>query len=508
MRPIIKSAVILAIAIVCLNLSLLVYGYLSAGPDHVFGGINYSPLDGNTYLAKMQQGYDGAWRFTLPYECETGEGAYVYLYYLFLGHVSGWLGLTCLFVYHFSRLVNGIIFILVLAVFISKVIPDQTWARRALWLSGLGSGMGWLALPFNVVTADMWLAEAYPFLSILANPHFPLGMAIALGIFVLVISQENWRNTLLVSGLCLLLSVVQQFLLVIVLILLFVITGYRIILKKDRRIKFLVLGVIGGLPYLVYQFWALTSDPILSQWTVQNLTPAPVIWNLILSLSPVIIVAAFAIIQYQRLVSDHKFMVVIWFLVSLILAYLPFALQRRFLVGIYIVSSLLAVLVILVISKNPSTQSRIYRIILCLSLPGAAIILLVMASGIISRAPSLYLTKSENNALNWLANNSPKGSLVIASPELGNFIPARSGNCVIYGHEFESINSEERSSALISFYSGEDNTLLMDQIPDNVNIIYLLYGPRERKLGSPDLLQDLPVAYSSDDVIVYEFPQD
>ena len=44
----------------------------------IFGGFLLNPLDGNSYLAKMRQGYEGEWKFTLPYSSNPGEGAYLF----------------------------------------------------------------------------------------------------------------------------------------------------------------------------------------------------------------------------------------------------------------------------------------------------------------------------------------------------------------------------------------------------------------------------------------------
>lgn len=60
---------------------------LAAGGDtHVFGGFLLNPIDGNSYLAKMMQGWSGAVTFTLPYTAEPGEGVILFVFYLFLGH--------------------------------------------------------------------------------------------------------------------------------------------------------------------------------------------------------------------------------------------------------------------------------------------------------------------------------------------------------------------------------------------------------------------------------------
>ena len=53
----------------------------------------------------------------------------------------------------------------------------------------LGSGLGWIAAFFQQSTSDLWVAEAYPFLSAYTNPHFPL--AIALMLFLLILSERE-----------------------------------------------------------------------------------------------------------------------------------------------------------------------------------------------------------------------------------------------------------------------------------------------------------------------------
>mgnify|MGYP001345878526 FL=1 len=49
----------------------LPYALAYAAPDgRVFGGILFALEDGLSYLAKMRQGWRGAWLFTLPYTAE------------------------------------------------------------------------------------------------------------------------------------------------------------------------------------------------------------------------------------------------------------------------------------------------------------------------------------------------------------------------------------------------------------------------------------------------------
>src|SRR4030066_298815 len=52
----------------------------AAGQDFDFGGMLLNPMDGNSYLAKMYQGWQGNWQFRLPFTADPGEGAYFFLY--------------------------------------------------------------------------------------------------------------------------------------------------------------------------------------------------------------------------------------------------------------------------------------------------------------------------------------------------------------------------------------------------------------------------------------------
>ena len=68
----------------------------------------YNPQDGNSYLAKMYQGWEGNWRFVLPYTAEAGEGAYLFLFYILLGHIARVCGLSPILIFHLVRVLCSI----------------------------------------------------------------------------------------------------------------------------------------------------------------------------------------------------------------------------------------------------------------------------------------------------------------------------------------------------------------------------------------------------------------
>ena len=109
-----------------------------------FTGLIFNPQDGNSYIAKMRQGFVGSWSFRLPYTSEPHAGALVYLFYLLLGHVARWMGLPLIVVYHVARAAGGAVMLLALYGLASR-LSDDVGERRAMFLlAALGSGLGWL----------------------------------------------------------------------------------------------------------------------------------------------------------------------------------------------------------------------------------------------------------------------------------------------------------------------------------------------------------------------------
>jgi hypothetical protein len=71
----------------------------------------------------------------------------------------------------------------------------------------------------------------------------------------------------------------------------------------------------------------------------------------------------------------------------------------------------------------------------------------------------------------------PENSLILASPELSLFLPAR-GFRVVYGHPFETVNAMGRKQAVEYFYNGRAcDVIAVEQVD------YVVMGPRETALA-------------------------
>ena len=505
------------------------WAYLTTGSDHFFGGFLFNPIDGNSYLAKMYQGWLGSWRFTLPYSPQSGEGTYLFLFYLALGHLSRVTGYSLHFVFHMMRLLGALILLIVLWNFYSQVSPTRIAARMAFLFALFGSGLGWFVSFFGILSADLWVAEGFPFLSAYANPHFPLGMSIL--IWVLMPRRESGqdRNSifdkkfgviLVIMGL--LLAILLPFGIVLAVVILAVMSIWeswervnsKNKLPQDKQLgilqliystvnfRKLILLSVGGIPVLLYQVWVTQSDPMLAIWSAQNLTISPPIWDLLISFAPVLLFGIPGAWFVWRKGGYAQRILIVWITVGILLIYIPWGLQRRFLLG-YMVP--LAGLAGLGLDHLFSHQKRIkiamLSVVIMMALPTNLLILVGGIGAIQSHESMFYLSKDEKISLDWLESNSPDDALVLASPQMGLFIPAYTGRRVLYGHPFETVNADVMEAKVEHFFQGmiKDN-----EISTLSDVDYLFYGPREREYGGHLLGAGMKVVFQFGNTEIYE----
>ncbi len=479
---------------------------LLQGQDHVFIGFLINPVDGASYLAKMFQGWSGSWRFTLPFTDQPGQGAYLFLFYLFLGHLAKWIGLPLILVFHAARLAGAALLMWAMIRFLDLFFagrPDLY--RMALWLAAIGSGSGWLLLLFGVVPTDFWVAEAYPFLAMFTNPHFPFGLGLLILSFTLFLKEETAARNLWLLIIGLLLSIILPFGIVIGLL-----TAAAWILWtwiETRKLfwrPIICFGLLGG-PFLLYQYWASLTDPVLAVWNAQNVTPSPAVWDFLLSFSPVLILAFFGVYSLWRKTENKPRRILLpWFVLGLVLIYFPFPLQRRFMLGFYIPVTILAVYGVDYLRCKAERGVRwLSPAVVALSIPTNLILMIIALFGILSQSSFLYLSRDEVTALRWIQNETPERSLIIASPEMGGLIPAFTGRRVLYGHPFETVNAEQEKQAVEDFYEGQSNAAEGIGLITRKQVNFVMDGPRERTLDLKVDLSSYFLAFETGKVRIY-----
>ena len=205
--------VILFASIVMLVTSLpYLLGAMLNTPDQIFGGVLIGMEDRYSYLAKMEQGAQGAWLFHLPYTSTSHSGIFLYSFLLVLGKFSALFGLSHAGLYHVARVVLGFICLLVTYRFIAEFVASPAVRFLALALSTLAGGPGWIAFLLGQPTIldslplEFIVSEGFTFLMLYTLPHLLLARALLLlgsiGVWRAGQSGSNqsWRWALAVCG--------------------------------------------------------------------------------------------------------------------------------------------------------------------------------------------------------------------------------------------------------------------------------------------------------------------
>jgi hypothetical protein len=524
-----KPITLLVILVFLLTISVpFLIASRSAGPEYVFGGFLANPIDGNTYLSKMYQGYLGSWKFTLAYTAEPGEGVYLFLVYLLLGHIAHWSGMSMLLVFHLARVIGGLLLLASLYRFLTAYFPSRRIRDLAFALAALGAGMGWAASLVGMITSDLWVAEGYPFLASYTNPHFPLAIAIML--WLLTPLRRTIRGALWIAYPALLiiagsfLALMSPFGLVIVNFILgselciswlkrhitwlanYFPTSELAIQDRSINIKWLrlIFPLAGGLPWMFYQVWVTQTHPVLSGWNAQNLTPTPPPWDILLALSPALLLAVYGAWLAIKRRNPSDWLFVIWIAGALVLMYMPINLQLRFMIGLYVPVAALAARAIQ--SLGGEEQRRFRNVtagVFLFTLPTNVFLLLAAFFSIQTHQETIYLTKGESRAMQWIEKNTPVDSIILAAPDTGLLIPAHTGRRVLYGHPFETVNALEEKAWVERFFRGELSLAGIADFLTQRKVDYIFYGPRERKLGPFDISQGVDDIYNDAGVTLY-----
>lgn len=530
---------ILIVGLTCLP---YLYAYLVTPDDMQFTGLLSNPVDGNSYLAKMRQGAQGSWLFHLPYTPENHDGAFIFTYYLFLGRLSALLGLPLILTYHLARIVNSLILLFVAWYFVSFLGLDRRSRRTAFLLIGFSSGLGWLAVPFNLLTPDLWVPEGITFYSIFANPHFPLAAALMLLTFAFVIAPvwaaatqapaaggggvtasppslgqlsqtPDFAGGLALASLSsLLLGIVQPFCVVTVYS---VLGGYFVLrLLQEKRLPWseILRGTVAGAitaPIIAYDYYVYTFNPVLRAWSEQNVTPSPPLWEYAIAYGLVLALAAGGAALALRRRSKADLFLLAWVAVNGLLLYVPFSLQRRLVTGLHIPLCVLAAMALsrYVLPRfSPTRRTLILGAVIILTIPSNLSVVIALMGGAAQHDSRLYLYRDEAEAMTWLRENTQPTDTVLASPATSLFIPAWAGNRVLYGHPFETIEAKKKKTLAETFYQAQTEESVRQEIIESHHITYVFYGPRERELsgGYLEIVSLLSKTHTNPGVTIYQ----
>jgi hypothetical protein len=527
----------IAVAVVAISSVPYLLGYLSATPDTEFGGFLIDLDDSFSYLAKMQQGAWDGWRYRIPFTTEEHHGAYLYTFYVALGKLSASLHLSLILTYQLARVVAGLAMLLSAYLFISVFLETREARLTAYLLVCFSSGLGWLMMLLTrsstllgLSPMDFWLYEAYFFFTLFTFPHASAAVAILLAFFLLALRYLTTFHftTLLWSILALLgLCVIHPFMALPVDGALGVYAMVLLLVRRRlprREFPAILIWALTPIPLIAYYLSAFASDPVLRSWSAQNILPTPPLIHLLLGYGLVPVLAILGVVSVIRQRTEKQLFLVGWASSALLLAYAPFALQRRMVEGLHVPLCVLAAVGLLEFLLPRALASewltrfarwRGYRTdglhrflvfsVIVATFP-SNLYLLVSASSIALRHdPGLFYERHEVEAIDWLKDNTRRSDPVLASHKTGRLIPARAGNTVFMGHTIETVQFERKIELAASFFQADTSDDSRRALLIEYGIRYVFHGPRERQLGDfdPSRSDYLTPAYSNPAVTIY-----
>jgi hypothetical protein len=402
----------------------------------------------------------------------------------------------------------------------SRLSGDMGERRAMFLLAGLGSGLGWLSSTLGVVTADLWVPEAFPAYALLANAHFTLAMALMAGIANSGLRiagdgghSQRWGLGTLLAAVAL--GVVQPFGLATVLGGVAVMLVARTMRERAvpwRAVAWVVAAGAAALPYPLYVQWAIHGDRVLAAWNAQNVTPSPPLWDWALSYGLVLVLAVLGSVAARRPGSAGGWLLLGWVMATLVGMYAPLPLQRRLSLGLGIPMGLLAGMgwwrvarPRIKVHRRAFTQGLL--VAFCALTPTFLVVMALAAA--LAGQPWFYLSGGEWAALQWLRNEGRPDAVVLCAPQMGPFVPAWAGQPVVYGHAFETVEADHRKAQVEAYWAGEMNPTERETFLRENRVGYVLIGPRERALGAGErgrIGAEAPV-FEVEDVRVYQIDE-
>ncbi|MEM3485761.1 MAG: hypothetical protein QXI12_09075, partial [Candidatus Methanomethyliaceae archaeon] len=431
-----------------ITLPPLVEGLLTP-PGWVWTGYHGGLLDYPTYLAKMQEGYLGHWVYYDRLTSEYTAPVLIYSFYLFLGHLARWSGLSLPTVFHFSRifLVWGAFYLFWLWLYLTRKGLEE------FFVGIFYSGTALLGFLFGMKVR----IQEYFWATALTFPHYSLD---GIGIFGILIGthlwvgerkREGWYYGILgVVGL--LLS--HPFVLAVVFgtVLLNALIFERTVVK--RTLEYLVvLGLLAS-PWVLYQWNLFSSVEWLKMWREQSPFPPPTLGRLFIEQGFVII----SILVFgRRMIKDPTLRLLgVWWLWAWILAYSNLLLNSgefAFLInvpaGLLTMAGLEGLL--------PRVKQRKFWLSLALSLTTWGVVagLWLNAFQVSSVIDEKYLAPQYVVGIEFLRSHGQKGDVVLSGVAPGSFIPYLTGLKPYLGHPCETLEYARKKKEVQEFFSGQ-----------------------------------------------------
>jgi hypothetical protein len=508
-----RFVIVLGFILLALTLIPFIYGYVSTPKDQQFVGLVFNVPDHLQYFSWYRE-FQHSITIENKLTPEPTKPIFFNLLWWVLGNLGKLSGMDVTQIFQLFRWFAGAVFILTVYWFCSQFFVD-IWERRIVTLViTCGGGLGWILVGLKYLVThgellfplDVYRAGTNSFLSIMAFPHFMMANSlIILSLAMVLLSHERkqirYSIAAAITATILGWQHTYDLIPVYVITLVFAI----LLLIKEKTIPWSVvwsgifMGILSG-PSALYSVVITRTDPIwkevLGQFSNAGVFSADPYHLLILVGLP-LWVAILTFDGFSHLVerSSRELLVKIWFVGSFFLAYLPVVFQVHLTncwqvpVGILAMKGLYQhIIPYLQAVKLPRITPERMRwgvtmIFLLAVLPTNLYLLTWRVLDLSRHEYPYYIYDDDRDALNWLEANTSPWEVVFSGLNIGQFIPAYTGNKAFLAHWAQTLHFYDKIDQVSSFYNTETTDAERAALFRQFNIHYLLYGSEERHLG-------------------------
>jgi hypothetical protein len=470
------------------------------GTDLQFTGSLLAVEDGNSYIAKMRRGAEGDWLFRSAYTAQEQAGVPAFLGYLLLGKLVGGRAshLQLVALLHLARMLAIPVVVYATYRFISRFVREERWRKWATLVGVAGGGLGWLVflsgstLWLGSQPLELYSPETFGFLSALTFPHLLLARAfLLLGLDAYLESAARPRAAWGAAAWLTALVVLQPLSLAAAAA---AIGAHQLLLTVRtaaarqhahlwRSIRPAVVALAA--PILLAGGYALLlqRDPFLQTWAAQNVLASPHAAHYLLAYGLLLPFALPGMWRAWRDGSSEYLLLPGWVLLLPVLACAPVAFQRRLPEGGWVALVALAAIGLAGVRLRELSRWRIGLAVLSLSLVTSALLLVGLTQVALRGLPPAFQARGQVAGFEWLAENAGPESVVLASYETGNALPAWAPVFVLIGHGPESAGLSELQPRVHAYFASSGSTQEDTALLREFGVSFVFVGDAERALG-------------------------
>lgn len=461
-----RATAILTAAVLALTVLPYLYARISTPPNLVYTGLMFDVPDHAQYWSWITASRNSVF-ISNTMTPEDNAAIFANPPMWALARAQTIFGLSFPVLFQWWRVLAIGLLVPALIAFAGAMLPEQERRPTALAIALLGAGFGWLLIVAKKMVGltdvpwptDLYTVEPNTFWSMLAYPHIALAQALILMTIVgawLAYRHGGLGYWLLAAISAAALSVSHAYDLITIYAVLGV---YGVVTWiRDRRfpLRLTVVGLVvlafSG-PAAFYYERLTANDPlwraVLSQYSNAGVWTPPHLHLIILMGAPLLLALAGAMPVPPSLRnsqssfgaagwSDERWFVLTWAATGLVLIYLPVVFQIKLLSGWQFPIAILAA---------HGWHERIRPALMPRISPRPAFVLLLLLvsstnlylfawrfTELRRHTAPYYLHHDQLDVLAWLAQHAEKSDVVLAQPELGQFVPNYGGARAYLAH--------------------------------------------------------------------------